>query len=276
MSDLDSKNAEFWSEPCGSRAADLLNLDLENREELAKFDEWYFQFYPYLKKYLDAVVHEDDICLEVGVGLGSVSRFLSERVHELHLLDIAPKAMEFVHSSLAENEKITPIVGSVLEFQPEKKYDSIVAIGSLHHTGDLDLALRNLEGALKENGKILIMVYHAFQPRRMLKHPLKVFREFLVSRFSNAEKFIFTEDDIAIRGAADSNIAGEPAPYTAFSSRLLFIKRNGMQYEVELNNSHRIPILGRFLDRETHLKLFAKFFGCDIYAIGEKSSPNSI
>lgn len=269
---LDFENANFWGEPCGSIAADRLGLDMNRAEDIVKFDDWYFELYPYLKKYLREVVQTGSSCLEVGVGSGTVSRYLSELVPSLDLLDIAPNALSYVKSTMRQELNVNFHCDSVLRFQPGRKYDSIVAIGSLHHSGNLMGAISNLEKLLEPGGKILIMVYYAFQPRRIILHPLRALSEFLSTIRRKDPKYIFEEDDISIRGAADSNRLGEAAPHTVFSSRKLFGQSKDQSkdvvYRCELNNVHRIPLVNRFLSRNLTLRIFSRHFGCDIYAVG--------
>jgi hypothetical protein len=147
----------------------------------------------------------------------------------------------------------------------------VVAIGSLHHTGDLEKALKKVEQLIKPGGATLIMVYNVFQLRRILLHPFRTIKEFYhSSRFSKESKFIFEELDMKIRGKADSNREGDAAPYTAFASRKLFNQRLDMKYKVELQNFHRIPIISRFISRDFLMRHLSKYLGCDIYALGKK------
>ena len=44
----DKKNMKFWEELCGTHMAKKLGITELNSESLARFDNWYFDFYPYL------------------------------------------------------------------------------------------------------------------------------------------------------------------------------------------------------------------------------------
>ena len=166
--ELDRKNAFFWSEPCGTASANNLNLDLTKADDLVRYDDWYFNFYPYLKTYLKQVTSADDRTLEIGIGLGTVSRYLAKNVRQLDIVDIAPNAIKFTQNSLDQFNNINFYCQSILDFNPPHQYNSIIAIGSLHHTGQLELALKKLEDFLIPGGKILVMVYYAFYPRLKL------------------------------------------------------------------------------------------------------------
>lgn len=268
---LDKKNSEFWSEPCGTNAAIELNLHSKAKEDIEKFDSWYRSFYPYLFEFLDSFGIEGKSVLEVGIGYGTVSRYLGRRAHKLTLLDIAPGALNFVRSSFNFKENTEFLVGSILEFDNDRKFDLVVAIGSLHHTGDLEKALQVVENAVASQGYTLIMVYYAFQPRRWITHPARTFLEFIQTTFlSTKNVLIFEETDTHLRARADANQAGEAAPYTVFSSRKIFLNREGFNYTVSLNNFHRVPFFSRFLSRDFFLRNYSHKFGCDIYAVGKK------
>ena len=268
---LNELNSEFWSEPCGTNAAINLNLQTTSYEDISKFDSWYSEMYPYLFKYLDSLNIANMSVLEIGVGYGTVSRYLAKRARQLTLLDIAPGALNFVAASLSAHSNIHFLCKNILEFSTSEKYDLVVAIGSLHHTGNLEKALNNVEELLVPNGQILVMVYFAFQPRRWVMHPFRTFLELLKTfKYLGNQTLVFTENDKKLRAKADVNQAGEAAPYTAFSSRKLFMNRNHIEYDVTLNNFHRVPFLSRLIPRDFFLKYFANLGGCDIYALGLK------
>ena len=49
----DEQNADFWDEPCGMAFAGQRGYDIDVPAELDGFDEAYFEFYPYLRSYVD-------------------------------------------------------------------------------------------------------------------------------------------------------------------------------------------------------------------------------
>lgn len=267
---VDQANANFWSEPCGTNT--LINLGLADNplDNMAEFDDWYFNFYPYLLQLLEEIDLKNSNVLEIGIGMGSVTRLISKKAKKLTCIDIAPGAIDFVSKTIPLNEKVNFVCKSIFDYKPENNFDVIIAIGSLHHTGDLPRSIAKVEALLEKGGTSLIMVYYAFQPRRIIKHPFRTLREFLQTLMKGKyKKLHFNEVDVKIRGKADSNRHGTPAPHTDFSSRRLFSQNTEISYKVSLNNFHKVPILSRFLSRNFFLKYFSKYFGCDIYAIGK-------
>jgi hypothetical protein len=49
MGNVAADNSEYWDFICGSSAAEKLRIKNVSPNELLRFDEWYFNFYPYLK-----------------------------------------------------------------------------------------------------------------------------------------------------------------------------------------------------------------------------------
>lgn len=246
-----------------------MGMDPNNPQDVKKFDAWYFEFYPYLLEYLDELELKNANVLEVGIGLGTVSRYLTQRSKSLTCLDIAQGAISYVKSTTQDSNNINYVCQSLLDYVPKKQFDVVIAIGSLHHTGDLEKSLAHVEKLLTYDGTILVMVYYAFQPRRIIFHPVRTLGEFIQSQSKGfRKKLIFEEQDAFLRARADVNLAGEAAPYTVFSSRRLFSERNFVRYDVKLKNFHRVPIFDKCFSRNFFLKHFSRFLGCDIYALG--------
>ena len=76
MGSVAADNSEYWDFICGSSAAKMLRIKNVSPNELLRFDEWYFNFYPYLKKFLAENIPKDSSTLEVGLGYGTVSECL--------------------------------------------------------------------------------------------------------------------------------------------------------------------------------------------------------
>jgi len=269
---IDGDNARFWSEPCGIAAFDRFKDPVSKQIDFDSYDKWFWETYPYLLSYLNELDLEGRSVLEVGIGMGTVSRYLVARSASLTCLDIAPGAINFVKSSIGKSKQTNFVCESILNHNFKKKFDVVIAIGSLHHTGDLEKSLMKVEDLTNADGTLLIMVYFAFNSRRVFGHPLRSFKEIWLTRRSGSRKqLIFEEKDEILRASIDANRSGDAAPYTAFSSRKLFSNRPSLNYAVQLENFHAIPFLHRFINRSLTLKWFSKYFGCDIYAKGRKN-----
>jgi len=271
--DADAANAEFWNYLCGTNAATYMGFDLDTREGVGQFDAWYMGFYPYLPAYIDNTVDSAQSCLEVGIGLGTVSRYLSRNVHELSALDVAPQPCIFLKKSL-ESEKVvlhtinTSILEGTISDRGGTRFDCAIAIGSLHHSGNLNLALDNLINSVKPGGKLLVMVYNEFSLYRLVKNPLRFCRRLINSKFK--QNYTWSESDGPVRGVNDSNDQGIPAPHTAYSSKRLFTARQDSTWKVNSENVSDFMLLKKHVGRKNLLRYVKNFGGLDLYATGIK------
>ena len=95
-------------------------------------------------------------------------------------------------------------------------FRSIVAIGALHHTGDLRQAIAQCHRLLRSGGRLIFMVYYAYSYRRFLQVPRATItylvREQLGFRGCVG---LSTERE---RAAYDAGSSGEGAPHTDWIS----------------------------------------------------------
>ena len=75
---VDTSNSEFWNELCGSQLARTLGVTDSSIPSLKRFDDWYFDFYPYLLPFVSAAGLKGRRVLEVGLGYGSLSQKVAE------------------------------------------------------------------------------------------------------------------------------------------------------------------------------------------------------
>jgi SAM-dependent methyltransferase len=270
----DSANAEFWNYLCGTNAATYMGFDLDTKDGVGQFDAWYLDCYPYLQDYIDTTIKNAKSCLEIGIGLGTVSRYLSRNLNKLSALDVAPQPCIFLRRSLeGEDVNLHTINKSVLEGtiidKDGEKFDCAIAIGSLHHSGNLELALDNLINSVKPGGKILVMVYNEFSFYRFKNNPLRFMRRLIESKFRI--NHTWSEHEGTVRAVNDANDQGIAAPHTAYSSKRLFTSRKDSKWTVTSENLSDFILFDRHISRKSLLQ-FAKFFGgLDLYAIGIRS-----
>src|SRR4051812_1238283 len=93
--DIDSANASFWDELCGTSLAKALGVTDSSARSLQKFDDWYMDFYPYLEVHIPFDNFAEKDVLEVGLGYGTVSQKIAASGARYTGLDIAagPVAM---------------------------------------------------------------------------------------------------------------------------------------------------------------------------------------
>ncbi len=269
---VNDANASYWNELCGSSLARVLGVRDASVESLAKFDNWYFDFYSYLLPFVDLRTCKDKRTLEVGLGYGSLSEKLAKAGAIYTGLDIAPGPVAMVNHRLAQSGLLGRAVeGSVLACPfPDQSFDCAVAIGSLHHTGDLALALRELHRCLVPNGQLTFMVYNAFSYRRWLRWPISTGRHALWARGLTSRKPKSGESE---RLAYDADAEGNAAPETDFLSTSEL--RNIMTaWSIETMKLENIGDEGplRLLPRRFKLKALGSWAGLDIYVRATRQS----
>jgi SAM-dependent methyltransferase len=140
--EIDSRNAEFWNELCGSHLARSLGIAEVSPENLCRFDEAYLAFYPYLAEYVLREDLKNKKVLEIGLGYGTLGKLLASQGSDYYGIDIArnPVAMmRYRLRDLGQNKANQVQRGSALEI-PYKNtfFDYVYTIGCLHHTGNLN------------------------------------------------------------------------------------------------------------------------------------------
>jgi SAM-dependent methyltransferase len=264
-------NSEFWKTLCGTVAANSLGLDLSLVEDQNKFDDWYMSFYPYLFDLLDEIDVSGKSVVEVGLGLGTVTRQVARSADSYLGIDISKPSVEFVQGTLRQRKLGGEILQASILNLPEnisREFDVGIAIGSLHHTGDLVRAIQELQNIVKPSGKILLMIYNEFDFRRWIRRPIRTLGHLMNSYFK--KDYSWNEENGVMRALNDADLDGNPAPYTVFSTKRFFLQfeNAGFKYKVIRKNFHDYSFISRVFRRSNLLGLPASIMGCDLYAIG--------
>ncbi|MGY4178312.1 SAM-dependent methyltransferase [Bradyrhizobium sp. USDA 4518] len=178
---IDSANAAFWDELCGSGAARAWGITDSSVESLRRYDENYFDFYPYLERFIDWKAMRGKRVLEIGLGYGSVSQKIAESGADFTGLDIAANPVTMVNHRLIQSGLPgKAIQGSILDNSlPDNTFDAVVAIGCLHHTGNLAAAIAACRRLLVPGGRLVGMVYYAYSYRQFRLEPKRALRYWL-------------------------------------------------------------------------------------------------
>ena len=267
---MDKENADFWDELCGSHLAKSLGITDRSETSLKVFDNWYFNYYPYLEKHIGFQKLEGKNVLEVGLGYGSVSQKLVESGAIYTGLDIAEGPVEMVNHRISQSLLSGRAVkGSILSPTFDQgSFDTVIAIGCLHHTGDLELAISNCLDLLKENGQLVMMVYYAYSYRRWRTSFFGTSRYFigeLTGMRGVVGKATATE-----RSRYDPNSDGQAAPHTDWiskkSMRTILGNCSPTSVEMHLENMGGVRILRKFLINTP----ISKLVGLDLYITVKK------
>lgn len=272
--DLDAKNGAFWNTLCGTTFAKSLGIEDDSPDSLRKFDEWYFRLYPYLDEHLDLPDTRGKRVLEIGLGYGSVGEKLARAGALYTGLDIAPGPVGMMHHRL--HQAGLPgggVEGSILEPPfPAGGFDVVIAIGCLHHTGDLQRAIQQCAALLSPGGRLTMMVYYAYSYRQWQQARPETLR--YLQRETFGFRGVVGDSTEAQRAAADTDQDGNAAPHTDWISRRSLrasFKQAGFRYattrleNIDQAGPHvKIP-------REVSLNTaWPQIWGLDLYATARK------
>lgn len=270
--DVSTRNAEFWNELCGTHLAKHLGIHDASPESLKKFDDWFFDFYPYVFDHIPFKTLQGKAVLEVGLGYGSVSQKLAESGADYRGLDIAAGPVGMVNHRLREAQIPGQAVqGNLLKppFEPAS-FDAIVTIGCLHHTGNMPLAIQRCWELLRPGGQLICMVYHAYSYRRFRMAPLTTLK--YMAREAVGYRGVLGISDAGERAVYDTNSEGTSAPHTDWISdrSLKALCGRFAKYSSALENMDPGFPFARMPRSELLKSRWAKILGLDLYATATK------
>jgi SAM-dependent methyltransferase len=269
---VSDQNAAFWDELCGTYFAKSLGVTDNSRESLKRFDDGYFAIYPYLSEHIPFhLMHGKDV-LEVGLGYGTVSQKIAEGGAVYSGLDIAAGPVGMVNHRLQQASLPgSAQQGSILAAPfLDQSFDFVIAIGCLHHTGDLRKAILECHRVLRPGGQLIFMVYYAYSYRRFIQAFSDTLRYFRRER-AGYRGVVGTNAEIE-RAAYDMNQSGDGAPHTDWISKksLRALSAPFSAFSSKLENIDNDPPFRSFT-RERLLKTgIPKIMGLDIYVTATK------
>jgi SAM-dependent methyltransferase len=268
--EIDQQNATFWSELCGSGIARRLGITGDEPDALRRFDDYYFDHYPYLKGYVDRYDLRDRCVLEIGLGYGTLGQYIAERGSVYHGLDISPTPVEMMRHRLrmqagAGEERVAEGSALAIPF-PSETFDYVYSIGCLHHTGDLPRALAEVQRVLKPGGTAVVMLYNRYSWRQLWRVERRRLTTLLRhGRAPSARK---------VRSFYDKNRSGDAAPHTDFTSRrgVRAFMRDFSDVVIRAENFDHVRFRRRVLVRRERLLggPLPRLLGLDLYVTARK------
>lgn len=273
QSDVDTKNSGFWNELCGTQFARSLGVVDDSPQSLKKFDDWYFAFYPYLFLHIPLEDMKDKDVLEIGLGYGTVAQRIAESGTRYSGLDIAAGPVGMVNHRLAAaglDGKAQQ--GSILAAPyADESFDYVVAIGCLHHTGDLAKAIEECRRVLRPGGKLIFMVYYAYSYRRFYQARAETLK--YLGRELLGYRAVQGRSAEVERAAYDTNAAGDGAPHTDWISirSLRSLCKGFSSFAGQTENIDNGTPFEKSPPRRELLKTwYPRWFGLDLYATATK------
>lgn len=269
---VDDRNAGFWDVLCGSQLAKSIGVTDCSPSSLKRFDDWYFAFYPYLFLHIPFNELAGKDVLEVGLGYGTVSQRIAEAGGRYTGLDIAEGPVVMANHRLRQcGLPGAARQGSILKppFEPES-FDHIVAIGCLHHTGNLAGAIESCRTLLRPGGSLIFMVYYAYSYRRLVQARAETLQYWAAETFG--KRGVVGASDDRQRAAYDAGVDGEGAPHTDWISirSLRHLCRAYSRFRGTLENIDCEPPFAPHLRRDLLLTPWPRRMGLDLYATATK------
>lgn len=266
--DVNERNAAYWDEMCGSHLAKTLGITDSKPESLKRFDDWYFDYYPYLAKHIGFEQLAGKSVLEIGLGYGSVSQRIAEAGARYQGLDIAAGPVSLVNARLEQlGLPGGATQGSILAapFEDES-FDHVVAIGCLHHTGDLIKSINECHRLLKPGGTLIMMVYYAYSARRYMQERSATLR--YLWRELMGYRGVVELTSSQARAAYDADSGGNAAPHTdAISGKsLMHLLRDFSSASYCIENISQEPPFRRYTREQLLTTKWPQRVGLDIYA----------
>jgi SAM-dependent methyltransferase len=266
---VSERNAAFWNELCGTHLAQSLGITDHSAASLKKFDDWFFAFYPYLFVHIPFEDMKGKDVLEIGLGYGSVAQRIAEAGARYRGLDIAAGPVGMANLRMHQaGLGGSAQQGSILAAPfPDESFDYVVAIGCLHHTGNLKQAIDECRRVLRPGGKLIFMVYYAYSYRRFIQARRDTVRYFFRELFGY--RGVVGASAEVERAAYDANAAGDGAPHTDWiSNRSLRRYCSAFsRYSGQPENIDNGPPFEKSAPRRELLKTwYPRWFGLDLYA----------
>lgn len=106
--------------------------------------------------------------LEVGIGFGLVTSALSKKFKRVVAVDGSEKVIQRVREMLGEIDNVTLVHSLFEEYVPDSPFDVVVTLDLLEHVPDPAQILIKAKECLAPQGKVHIVVPHAYSLHRRL------------------------------------------------------------------------------------------------------------
>ena len=233
-------------------------VGLHTLEVIAKADRFNRWMYDQFKRQLKGEI------LEIGSGIGNISRLVIQEGHFITLSDYNEEYCDSLKKNFAQNKNVREVISIDLlhpDFENKyaaykKKFNSIFLLNVIEHLKDDALAVKNCSYLLREEGHLILLapayswLYSSFD--KQLGH----FRRYRLDGL----KELLKKEKFNIASGSYFNFAG-------ISGWLLFgkILKQNMLSNSEMSAFNKIVPLAKFID-----KLVGKKAGLSIIVTGIK------
>jgi ubiquinone/menaquinone biosynthesis C-methylase UbiE len=197
--------------------------------------------------------------LEVGCGSGIAAQMFAEAGAMLTAVDLTPWAVETTRARLEAFGLSARVFEADAERLPfdDESFDVVFSWGVIHHSSDMDRALRELVRVARSGGQVVLMVYHR---RSLFYVAYKLFQRFLPlarklgmhfegARAGETEGLIarhFTIDELSRKLDAAGLVRAQIVPYGQDAELLPLPRRLRLPVTERLPKTFKDAVLRRF------------------------------
>jgi 2-polyprenyl-3-methyl-5-hydroxy-6-metoxy-1,4-benzoquinol methylase len=160
------------------------NRKLKSEKELMNYVKWVSEIFGEKK-----VFWKGKRVLELGCGTGELANALGLCGAKVTAIDFSSKSIKIAKEMKKKfkNKNVDFFEKNILDLNLKKKFDVVIALGSLHHTINARKSFRVATKHCKEKGLVIIGLYNKFS---RFRHRLKRIVLFFIAG-NNIEKRIF-------------------------------------------------------------------------------------
>ncbi len=152
---------DFWQEhPCGENLTGHL---ADWQTHFDNYDRFRYGTERHILEELDRIGFSGKRVLEIGIGQAADSVQIAKRGAEWNGLDLTEAAVERarIRFQLCGIEYGAVKQGSAIEIPwSDKTFDIVYSHGVLHHIPDVTQAAKEIHRVLKDQGRLIVMLYH--------------------------------------------------------------------------------------------------------------------
>jgi len=161
--DRQGRNRDWW-ETKPMTYADWVAEDRLPKDEVdfLAIEEYVQRTGPWLQDWFERLEIAGQSCLDLGSGSGIFSTFLARHKATVTAMDLTQAGVELTRRTTRFFGVEAQVIRGDAERQPfgDDSFDFVYSWGVLHHTSNMDNALREVSRILKPGGRGMMMVYH--------------------------------------------------------------------------------------------------------------------
>src|SRR5438874_11429380 len=282
-SDLKERVRAFWQEhPCGSKFSDA---EIGTREFFDRVEQHRYEKEWHIPAAADFASTHGLTVLEIGCGVGTDGLQFARAGATYTGVDLTEAAVDlarknFESAGMPGEFRVSD--AEKLDF-PDESFDIVYSHGVLHHTPDIEQAVREIHRVLKRDGRAIVMLYHrgSYNYRigiRVLRRagagllrteggmrvvhsltgePIESLREHAELLRAGANGNSSREDFLS----ASTDGAGNPLArvYSRTEARELFKDFRKVELRAYFLNKRFIPLIGKVLPRSIESRLASRW-----------------